>query len=298
MNSDNLYCGDCLEIMRRLPEHSVDLVFGSPPYEDRRTYGIDFNLKGQAWVDWMVEVYKESLRVCRGLVAFVVAGRTRKFSYSGTPLLLGADLLRAGITLREPLYFHRVGIPGSGGPDDMRHDIEYVIRATNGGRLPWSDNTAMGRPRKYGLGGPPSHRLPDGTRVNARDKLKLKESGLSVGGRCSRNTDGSRQYNIYIPPTKANPGNVIDCGAVGGGHLGSKLAHENEAPFPEALAEFMVRSFCPPGGIVLDPFIGSGTTAAAAKKNGRNWIGIDVRASQIELTTRRLAEICPPIPPL
>lgn len=70
-------CGDCMQKMRRFPIRSVDLVFGSPPYEDARTYGIDFNLKGQDWVDWMVRVYQGSLRTCRGLVSFVVAGRSR-----------------------------------------------------------------------------------------------------------------------------------------------------------------------------------------------------------------------------
>ena len=75
--------------------------------------------------------------------------------------------------------------------------------------------------------------------------------------------------------------------------MGSQHAHLNEAPFPEALAEFFVRSFCPPGGIVLDPHLGSGTTLAVAMKHGRDGIGIDIRESQIELTTRRLAAIKP-----
>jgi DNA modification methylase len=82
---------------------------------------------------------------------------------------------------------------------------------------------------------------------------------------------------------------VIHC-KVGGGLMGSKLAHENEAPFPERLAEFFVRSFCPPGGIVLDPFAGSFTTCAVAQKTGRQWVGIDVRESQIELGQRRMKE--------
>ena len=141
---NQIIVGDCLEVMAGWPEKSVDLVFGSPPYEDARTYGIDFKLKGQDWVDWMVEVYKQSLRVCKGLVAFVVAGRTRKFVWSCTPALLIADLHRAGIAVREGPYYHRVGIPGSGGPDWLRHDLEYIVSATNGGRLSWSDNTAMG----------------------------------------------------------------------------------------------------------------------------------------------------------
>jgi DNA modification methylase len=82
---------------------------------------------------------------------------------------------------------------------------------------------------------------------------------------------------------------VIDCGAVGGGNMGSALCHENEAPFPESLAEFFVRSFCRPGGLVCDPFSGSGTTGAVAVRHGRRFVGCDLRASQVELTRRRIA---------
>jgi DNA modification methylase len=49
-----LITGDCLNVMQSMPENSVDLVLCSPPYEDARTYGIGFNLKGQDWVDWAV----------------------------------------------------------------------------------------------------------------------------------------------------------------------------------------------------------------------------------------------------
>jgi DNA modification methylase len=48
--------GDCLQVMKAMPAQSVDPVFGSPPYEDTRTYGIGFNLKGREWVDWMVRL--------------------------------------------------------------------------------------------------------------------------------------------------------------------------------------------------------------------------------------------------
>jgi site-specific DNA-methyltransferase (adenine-specific) len=75
--------------------------------------------------------------------------------------------------------------------------------------------------------------------------------------------------------------------------LGCEEAHLNEAPFPEALAYPFVVSFCPPGGVVLDPFGGSGTTAAVALKNGRKAISIDIRESQVEIQRRRLAKIAP-----
>ncbi len=272
---NTLHAGDCLDLLRSMPDNSVDMVFCSPPYEDARTYGIAFKLRGQDWVDWAFARFSECVRVSRGVVSWVVEGRTKQFRYTATPVLLMADLHRAGFHLRKPPLYVRDGIPGSGGPDWLKNKYEFVISATAGGQLPWSDNTAMGHPPKFGPGGSPSHRRADGTRANG-SKTRTRRPG------------GAITKQIYRPPALANPGNLIQCGPGGGGHMGHDLAHENEAPFPEALAEFFVRSFCPPGGIVLDPFIGSGTTAAAAIKHGRQYIGFDVRESQIELTRRRL----------
>lgn len=73
--------------------------------------------------------------------------------------------------------------------------------------------------------------------------------------------------------------------------MGSKLAHENEAPYPEKLVEPIVLALTNPGDTIIDPWCGSGTTLAVAMKNGRNAIGIDCRESQIELTRRRLSEL-------
>ena len=61
--------------------------------------------------------------------------------------------------------------------------------------------------------------------------------------------------------------------------------------FPESLVEFFVKSFCPPGGVVVDPFSGSGTTGAVAVRLGRRFLGCDVRQSQVELSRRRIASV-------
>jgi hypothetical protein len=126
----------------------------------------------------------------------------------------------------------------------------------------------------------------------AKTVLRLIPAGTSAGGNPShRRKDGTRaKGRAYRPPTLANPGNVIDCGAVGGGNIGSSLAHENEAPFPEFLAESFIRPFCPPNSTVLDPFDGSGTTAVVAARLGRNAITIDCRPSQADIVRRRAAE--------
>jgi hypothetical protein len=261
-----LITGDALAT--KLPSQSVDLVFGSPPYESQRTYGMGFDLRGDAWVDWMAQGFQEWSRVCRGLVAMVVEGFTDDYQWSATPALLLAKLHRQGLNLRKPPIFHRVGIPGSGGPDWLRNDFEFIVCTTPPGKLPWSDNTAAGHPPKFEPGGQISHRTKDGTRHNMTHD--------QPGG--------------YTPPAMANPGNVIHC-KVGGGLMGHDLAHANVAPFPLKLADFFVRSFCPPGGVVLDPFVGSGTTIDAAYRAGRNAIGIDKRYSQICLSTRRMRSV-------
>lgn len=274
------YTGDCVDLMRKLPAQSVDLVFGSPPYEDARTYGIDFRLKGQAWVDWMVEVVRASLHVSKGLVAFVVEGRTKNYQWTATPALLMADLHRAGVKLRKPPLYVRHGIPGSGGPDWFANKYEFIVCASNG-RLPWSDNTACGHPPKHKAGGCASNRTQDGSRCNG--SAPQSERDL-VGPHRARRRAG----RVYIPPALSNPGNLIDCGAVGGGNMGNKRCHANEAPFPSKLPNFFIRSCCPPGGIVLDPFSGSGTTAEEAVKLGRRCIAIDIRESQIADTRERV----------
>jgi DNA modification methylase len=299
-----LICGDALTVMNKMRPRSVDLVFTSPPYEDCRTYGIGFNLKGQDWVDWCVAWIGAATRVCRGLVAVVVAGKTRNYKWSATPALLMADLHRAGFNLRCPPIYSRNGIPGSGGTDWLRNDYEWIVCVSPKGKLVWSDSLALGQPCKYGPGGTFGNRNNDGTRANnGKQKLELGKPYVpppkANPGNIIMNKTTTSGYNEdgscriikkeYTIPNKRNPGNLIHCNS-GGGKLGSKLAHENETPFSEKLAEFFIRSFCPPNGTVLDPFCGSGTVPAVAIAHGRNYIGIDVRQSQIELSTRRIAE--------
>lgn len=269
----DLHAGDCIQWLSELPDDSIDLLLTSPPYECARTYGIGFKTSGEAWVQWMLDLVKAAAPKCRGVICIVCEGQTRNFRYSATPLLLMADLHRAGYNLRKPPVFARVGIPGSGGPDWLRNDYEFCICVTRSGKLPWSDNTACGHTPVYNTGGPCSNRKQNGKRAITR-----------------RDANGERSDKVYAEPKIANPGNIIRC-KVGGGQMGHPLAHENEAPFPLTFAEFFVKSFCPPGGVVADPCMGSGTTGHACLLHNRRFIGCDVRESQVQLTDRRLRDV-------
>lgn len=264
-----------------LADQSVDLVFGSPPYVDARLYleqGRDLGIaRGCAeWVAWMLGVTTEALRVSRGAVVWVAAGVTRDRNYWPACEGLMWEWWKRGGSAYRPCYWRRVGIPGSGGDQWFRSDVEYVMCFKRPGKIHWSNNLAKGNLPKYDIGGKLSHRTQEGRRINERK------------GPSPRTRFVASKENYYQNPKLANPGTLISTGAAGGGNIGHNLAHENEAPFPEALAEFFVRSLCPEGGIVLDPFSGSGTTCAVAVKHGRRGIGMDLRRSQCELGARRI----------
>src|SRR5262245_21924931 len=123
-----VHCGDCLGVLTQLRRDSFGLVVTSPPYERRRTYGIDFTLRGQAWVDWMVPRVVELCRVTRGLVCVNMAGHVRRFRYSPVVEWLVADLTRHhGIAVGPPPYAYvRSGSSGSGGKHYHRQKWEPV----------------------------------------------------------------------------------------------------------------------------------------------------------------------------
>jgi hypothetical protein len=311
------------------PDKVFDMVFTSPPYTDARTYGIAAQRKCQAWIDWMLTVVAECVRVTKGLVLINCAGVTRDWCYQpGLEGLLYEWWKRGGRCWR-PAFWHRVGIPGSGGKHWLRADIEYVLAfATCKAAIPWADNTANGHPPKWAPGGEMSYRDSEGTRRNqwghsgtgevgergadgerkpaGRPSHKIVTNGQRLPGpnrrangvkktgrRCARGKSGGDtiQEDAYLPPVLANPGNLVQGIRVGGGMMGAPEAHENEAPFPLKLAQWFIRGWCPPAGIVLDPFSGSGSTVHAALTLGRRAVGCDLRFSQCELGRRRCRDV-------
>ena len=119
-------------------------------------------------------------------------------------------------------------------------------------------------------------------------KVKSKHAGLLRVGATDRKTDGTTiKSNPMIINDVKCPGTVWEY--VGAGD-GSKAKHEHPATYPDKLPYDFIQCFCPPGGLVLDPFMGSGSTALASKASKRYFIGFDIAQEYVDLANRRLLE--------
>lgn len=244
-----------------LPDRSCDLVIGSPPYLECRDYGIAAGRRLDAWIDWMLGVTREALRVSKGLVLWVCAG-DGGLRYRPGPEGLLYRAHREGIPTLRPDYW-RANKPPTGTKRWFTNTMEYVL--------------AFGEPSHF-------NPVPLATSVKYRGGGAFRmrgRSGARVGG-SNYPTHGIRRTvpNCFYVP-------------VGGGRMGHALASENEAPFPVGVPHRFVVTCSPPGGLVLDPFGGGGTTAQAALQAGRRCVTADLRMNQCELAMRRLATVTP-----
>ena len=272
---------DNLAWMQSQPDNICDFTFTSPPYADARQYSIGFKMRDSEWVDWMVSRTKEMVRLTDGLVGIVIEGRTRDFSYDAIPMHLAVELHKLGYHLRKPAAYHRIGIPGSGSIEGLRNDWEFVLLVSKYRKLPWSHNSVMGTVPKFPAGGNPSHRKRDGKRVSGKPYVPPEKTNP---GNVVKETYTFKEVQVLLQQYES--GNVVHCNA-GGGHMGDNAAHQNEAPFPESLAEFFIRSYCPQAGTVFDPFAGSGTCMDVAIQRGRKSINIDIREDQCKIMYER-----------
>jgi DNA modification methylase len=258
-------CGDCLDVMRAMESKRFKLTMFSPPYplKTQRYPGARAKLKWDEWSEWMAEVVAECCRVTDGFVIVNAKNPIKDGEELPATDWLRIRARQLGCKLERPVIWHKNSAPNT--RPWWVNDWEPLMAFYFGKRpRPTTWNwEAIAKPSVYKSGGRFQHREADGSR---------KQNGGS-----------------YPTTQLARPRDVIRV-TVGGGHMGSKLAADNEAPYPEAIVEPIVLALSNPGDVVFDPFCGSGTTLAVALKLGRGWHGIDCRDSQVKLSQRRMLE--------
>ena len=255
---NKILCGDAVEVLKKIPSNSIDLVVTSPPYDDIRTYnGFSLNLPA---------VGKELNRILKdgGIVAMVIQDSTRNFGKTLTSFKTIIDWCdNAGFKLFETVIYRKYGTEGAWWAKRFRVDHEYMPIFLKGDRPAYFDKEPLKVPSKHG--------------------------GKTMTGSGNRRTDGTTTKTI------TREINGMKCRGTVWDYLnaGDKnpLKRKHPATFPDKIPTDFIQCFCPPKGIVLDPFIGCGSTAVAAKQLGRNYIGIDISKEYCKLAEERIKSI-------
>lgn len=260
---DTFHNIDCVKGMKKIPDKSVDLVITSPPYDQIRDYDGDLTFDLHATGEQVYRILKDG-----GISVMVIQDQTKNFGKSLTSFRTILDWSDSfGFKLFECLIYRKHGPEGAWWSKRFRVDHEYMPVFLKGERPQYFDKEPIKIPTKHG--------------------------GKIMTGSGSRRTDGKTN------PTVTRPINLTKCPGTIWDYLmaGDKnpLKREHPAVFPDKIPYDFIQVFCPPEGIVLDPFMGSGSTAVAAKKLGRHYIGFDTVKEYCKLAEKRVKEIAPGI---
>jgi len=242
--------------MRTMPAESVDAIVTSPPYAEQRksTYGGIPEAEYPAWtVAWMAAAWR--ILKPNGSVIINIRPHIKNGQISDYMLRTRLALRDSGWAELEELIWHKPnGIP-IGSLARPRRTWESLHWFAKHGRA-WSDPKAAGKLA---------------ARETRASHTTASRNGWDVGQGASKNT---------LPAIVRVPDVVV----VGTG--GQRIDHP--APFPWQLSEWCGKLICPPGGTILDPFSGSGSTGVAAIRNGWHYIGIDAVQEYADMSRKRL----------
>ena len=241
--------GDCLDLMKELPDGSVDLVVTSPPYNMGKEYEKKTSLK--IYLDWQRLVIFESARIVKngGSICWQVGNFVDKSAVYPLDCLLFQIFLDAGLTPRNRIIW------------TFGHGLHCTKRFS--GRSETVLWFTRGDDYTFNL---------DPVRVPQKYPGK-------------RHYKGDKKGQLSGHPTGKNPGDVWDIPNVKHNHP-EKTAHPCQ--FPESMIERLALSLTNAGGSILDPFMGSGTTGVACVNTGRNFIGMEMDAGYFEIAKNRI----------
>lgn len=249
---NKIYCMDCVEGMRKLPDNSIDLTVTSPPYDNLRKYkGYSFDFESTA---------KELFRITKkgGVLVWVVGDATINGSETGTSFKQALFFKEIGFNLHDTMvYVKKNYLPIT--TNRYEPAFEYMFILTKG--RPKTFNPLIKKNTSAGSRGG-SHRH-DGENL---EKLHTNNGVIKEFGRLT---------NVW----------EFACGSM---NTKDKIAFKHPATFPEKLAESHILSWSNVGDVVFDPMCGSGTTCKMALLNGRKFIGIDISQDYCKIARYRI----------
>jgi len=263
---DQVYLGDSLSQLRNLPDDHVDLVVTSPPYADnrRRTYqGVPI----EDYVEWFRPYSAELLRVLKPEGSFILNIKERavggeRHTYVMELIL---DLKRQGWFWIEEYIWHKKNCYPGKWPNRFRDAWERCLHFTKQKHFRMFQDEVM---------------VPVGdwadSRLRQLSEADRRRDESKVGSGFGKNVSNWLKRDLVYPT------NVL--------HMATESGNRgHSASFPVGLPAWFIRLFTTPGDLVLDPFIGSGTTAVAAIQLGRHYLGAELEPDYHRLALEAVA---------
>ena len=257
--------GDCLEKMKDIPDGSVDCVITSPPYalQRKNTYG---GVQEDMYIEWFIPIAYEIKRILRDTGSFFL--NIKPHCKEGQRVLYVMKLVielteLVGFRFSDEFVWTKIGVPGRF-KGRFKNAFEPVYHFT----------------KKDGYTHNPYAVATEAKEVSLK-RYKRKACGESKNG------SGFAGMRKEITSNLALPSNHI--------HIPQKsnqytVQSKHSAVFPVELPEFFIKAFSNLNDVILDPFMGSGTTGVACINTNRQFIGIEKDDKYFEIAKKRIEE--------
>lgn len=259
--------GDCLDVLKSLPDNSVDLIVTSPPYADQRksTYG---GISPDKYVGWFLPIAGELLRVLHPKGTFILNIKEKVVDSERHTYVLELiiEMRKQGWLWTEEFIWHKKNCFPGKWPNRFRDSWERLLQ--------------FNKAKNFNM-------YQDEVRVPMGDWAKTRLKNLSETDRRRDNSKvGSgfgKNVSKWIGRELAYPTNVLMMAT-------ESSNKKHSAVFPKELPSWFIKLFTKPGDVVLDPFLGSGTTSIAAFHYDRNSIGIEIQEDYHKLAIQNINE--------
>ena len=263
MKINDIYLGDSLELLKQLPDDSIDLVITSPPYSTLKVYVDNPGVSADKYVDWFLPYCKEIQRVIKPTGSFILNINDKVEGGFRHPYVF--DLIseihkRTELKMFERLFWNKMkGLPNRSRFGDR---VEYLF---------WF---AKEKGFKFKID---EMRTPYSEKSIQRMKNPLKK-------RFARTENDLDEYKDWSPnPLGALPTTLINISS-----QSKRISDTHVAVFQMELVEYFIKGSTDEGDLVLDPFMGTGTTGVSCKKLNRNYLGFELETQYIEESKKRI----------
>ncbi|MEM9424059.1 MAG: site-specific DNA-methyltransferase [Spirochaetota bacterium] len=259
------YLGDCLEVLKNIPNNSVDLIFTSPPYADQRksTYG---GIPISEYVEWFLPRSEQLLRVLKPTGTFIlnIKEKVSNGERSTYVMELILEMRKQGWLWTEEFIWHKRNCYPGKWPNRFRDAWERLLQFNKDKKFQMYQEEVM-----VPMGDWAKSRLKNLSNTDKRRDESHVGSGFG------------KNISNWLNRDKAYPSNVL--------HLATECSNKkHSAAFPEELPKWFIQLFTKEWDTVLDPFMGSGTTNMMAHKLSRHSIGIEIVPEYYQMVQRQL----------